>query len=65
MLVVTSKVKKLIKEKAGMSTSSTAIRALDTIIEKVCEQAIEHARDHKRKTVMDRDIEVVVDRLSF
>jgi len=65
MLIVTSKVKKFIKDKAKMNTSTTAIQALSTVVEKVCEQAVEHARDDKRKTVMDRDIEVVVDRLSF
>jgi len=65
MLVVTSKVKKFIKGKGKMNTSGTAIEALSKVVEKVCEQAMEHAKDDKRKTVMDRDIEVVVDRLSF
>jgi len=65
MLVVTSKVKKHIKEKGQMSTSGTAVQALSKVVEQICEQAIKHAADDKRKTVMDRDIEVVVDRLAF
>ncbi|MBN2478982.1 MAG: hypothetical protein JXA94_02015 [Parachlamydiales bacterium] len=54
-LVVISKVKKFIKEKADMNTSASAIEALTKIVEKEISQAIENARNAKRKTVLDRD----------
>lgn len=54
-LVVVSKVKALIKKHADMSTSATAIDALSKFVEKECLKAIEHAKNDKRKTVMDRD----------
>lgn len=56
VLVVTSKVKKLIKEKGDMNTSSKTIEVLSAAIEKLCLKAIESAKAEGRKTVMDRDI---------
>ncbi len=55
ILVVASKVKKLIKDEAGLSTSSQAIEQLTVRITTICEKAIENAKADKRKTVMDRD----------
>jgi len=54
-LVVASKVKKLIKDKSGMSTSASVIDKLSSIIEAQCLEAIEKAQKDRRKTVMDRD----------
>ncbi len=54
-LVVASKVKKLIKDEATLSTSSQAIDQLTVRVQAVCNQAIENAKSDKRKTVMDRD----------
>lgn len=54
-LVVSSKVKKLIKEKAGMNTASNAMDQLSLIVSKEIDQAIENAKRDRRKTVMDRD----------
>jgi len=54
-LVVASKVKKMIKEDAGLSTSAQAIDQLTIRIQTICTQAIENAKSDKRKTVMDRD----------
>lgn len=54
VLVVTSKVKAYIKE-AGLSTSATAIDAISSKVKELCDQAIENAKNDKRKTVMDRD----------
>ncbi len=56
-LVVASKVKKFIKEQAGLSTSSQAIDQLTLRVETICLLAIEKAKSDKRKTVMDRDFE--------
>ncbi len=57
VLVVASKVKAFIKEKAGMNTSASVMEALSKVVERACEQAIENAQKDKRKTVMDRDFE--------
>lgn len=59
--VVTSKVKKLIKEKGGCNTSGETIEVLSQAIERLCEKAIDTAKSDGRKTVMARDI--VIDHL--
>lgn len=56
VLVVTSKVKKYIKEKGDCNTSAETIDVLSKAIEKLCEKGIEHAKQDGRKTVMARDI---------
>jgi len=56
-LVVTSKIKKLIKEKAGFNTSASLIEVLSNKVSQLCDTAIEHAKTDGRKTVMDRDLE--------
>ncbi len=56
-LVVSSKVKKMIKEEAGLSTSAKAIEQLTIRIQTICLQSIENAKTDKRKTVMDRDFQ--------
>ncbi len=57
-LVVVSKIKKYIKEKADMNTSSSATDSLTRIVMKECDKAIEKAKESNRKTVMDRDFEI-------
>lgn len=56
VLVVTSKVKKIIKEKGGMNTSSATIEVLSKAVERLCLKGVESAKADGRKTVMDRDI---------
>lgn len=56
VLVVTSKVKKIIKEKGGMNTSAATIDVLSKAVEKLCLKGVESAKADGRKTVMDRDI---------
>ncbi|OGQ38089.1 MAG: hypothetical protein A2W61_06200 [Deltaproteobacteria bacterium RIFCSPLOWO2_01_44_7] len=56
LLVVASKVEKYIKEKADMNTSANAMPALTAVVAKALDQAIEHAKQDGRKTVMDRDV---------
>lgn len=56
ILVVTSKVKKYIKEKSEMNTSAETIDVLSKAIEKLCLKGIESAKADGRKTVMARDI---------
>jgi histone H3/H4 len=55
-LVVVSKLKAYIKEKAGMNTSASAIDAMSIAIEKLADSAIAKALADGRKTVKDRDI---------
>ncbi len=57
VLVVASKIKKHIKDTAGMNTSASAMQALTKVVEDACARAVENARSDKRKTVMDRDFE--------
>ena len=56
ILVVTSKVKKYIKEKGQMNTSAETIDILSKAMEKLCAKGIESAKADGRKTVMARDI---------
>ncbi len=56
ILVVTSKVKKFIKEKSEMNTSAETIDVLSKAIERLCAKGIESAKADGRKTVMARDI---------
>lgn len=56
VLVVTSKVKKFIKEKGDMNTSAETIDMLSKAIERLCAKGIESAKADGRKTVMARDI---------
>ena len=54
-LVVVSKVKAFIKKHGEMNTSGTVMEVLTKIVERECLKAVEHAKNEKRKTVMDRD----------
>ncbi len=56
VLVVTSKVKKFIKEKGEMNTSAETIDMLSKAIERLCLKGVEAAKADGRKTVMARDI---------
>ena len=56
VLVITSKVKAYIKSKGGLNTSATAFQALSDKVREICNNAIENAKNDKRKTVKDRDI---------
>ena len=56
VLVVTSKVKKFIKEKGEMNTSAETVDILSKAVERLCAKGIESAKADGRKTVMARDI---------
>jgi histone H3/H4 len=61
VLVVTSKIKKYIKEKGDCNTSAETIDVLSKAIEQLCQRGIDSAKADGRKTVMARDI--VIDHL--
>jgi hypothetical protein len=54
-LVVASKLKAYIKAQSGMNTSAAVIDVISDKIRRLCDQAIAHAQQDGRKTVMDRD----------
>lgn len=55
VLVVTSKVKKFIKDVSTMNTAGDVPEALTRIVEVELQKAIAKAKDAGRKTVMARD----------
>jgi len=55
VLVVVSKLKKYIRDKSGMNTSSAVAEVLSLRIRALCDEAINKANADGRKTVMDRD----------
>ncbi len=54
-LVVASKLKSYIREKSGMNTSAAVIDVLSNKLRRLCDEAVERAKQDGRKTVMDRD----------
>ena len=58
VLVVTSKVKKFIKDNGGCNTSGETIAVLSEAVERLCRKGYESAKADGRKTVMARDIVV-------
>lgn len=58
VLVVTSKVKKYIKESGNCNTSAETIAVLSEAVERLCRKGVESAKTDGRKTVMARDIVV-------
>jgi histone H3/H4 len=55
VLIVASKLKKYMKEKAGMSCSADVLEALSDVVRIAANDAIDRARDDGRKTVKARD----------
>jgi histone H3/H4 len=55
VLVVSSKVKRYIKERGDMKTSSSVLQALSDKLRAMCDAAVENAKSDGRKTVLDRD----------
>ena len=55
ILVVTSRLKNYIRDKSTLNTAGEVPDLLSDRIRSLCDQAIEHARQDGRKTVMDRD----------
>lgn len=56
ILVVTTKVKSYIKDRADMNTSDKIMEILSEKIRRLCDDAIDQARAEGRKTVLDRDM---------
>lgn len=58
VLVVTSKVKKFIKDESGCNTSAETVDILSKAVEQLCKKGVEAAQADGRKTVMARDIPI-------
>ena len=57
VLVVVSKLKTYIRSRSDMNTAGNVAPKLSEIVRRLCDQAIEQARNDGRKTVMDRDFD--------
>ena len=55
VLIVASKLKNYIKAVSGMNTSDAVLETLSDHVRALCDKAIRSAREHERRTVMDRD----------
>jgi hypothetical protein len=62
ILIVVSKLKKFVKDRAGMNTSDSVMEMLSEHLRFVCDEAIRSAHQDGRKTVMDRDVRPVTSR---
>lgn len=60
-LIVISKVKKFIKEKADFNTSAGFFEPLNEDIVKACRDAMNHAQKLGRKTVMGKDFNLYLE----
>lgn len=56
VLVVVSKLKKYIKDRAGMNTSTDVVGPLSDHLRRVADAAVAEARKDSRKTVLERDV---------
>ncbi len=59
VLVVASKIRAYIKERADMNTSASVYEVLSDRLRDLCDQAIDAARADGRKTVLDRDFDAL------
>ncbi len=57
VLVIASKIKKYIKAKGDLLSSSAIMGILSDKVRELCDKAIESAKNDKRKTVKDRDFQ--------
>jgi histone H3/H4 len=55
VLVVASKVKDYIRRRSEMNTAAEVLQTLSHHIRRLCDEAIDSARNDGRKTVMERD----------
>ncbi|HEY6725466.1 MAG TPA: hypothetical protein VI197_15630 [Polyangiaceae bacterium] len=62
VLVVVSKLKQYIRARSGMNTSDNVVNVLSDHLRRLCVQAIRHAAEDDRKTVMDRDFAAILDK---
>lgn len=56
ILIVVSKLKKYIKDRAGMNCSDAVADVLSDHVRAICDEAIRAAGRDERKTVLDRDV---------
>lgn len=59
VLIVVSKLKAYVRARSGMNTSDAVADVLSDRVRALCDRAIEQARVHGRKTLLDRDFDDV------
>jgi hypothetical protein len=59
VLIVVSKLKAYVRARSGMNTSDAVADVLSDRVRALCDQAIDQARAHGRKTLLDRDFDDV------
>jgi len=62
ILIVVSKMKKYIKDRADMNTSEGVVDVLSEHLRQICDEAVGNAHRDGRRTVMDRDVRPVTGR---
>lgn len=55
VLIIASKTKDYIRLRSEMNTSASVMDVLSDIVRRLCDDAIDRAREEGRKTVLDRD----------
>jgi histone H3/H4 len=57
VLIIASRLKEYIQARADMNTSGSVMEILSDQVRRLCDEAIDHARQEGRKTVLERDFE--------
>jgi hypothetical protein len=57
VLIVISKLKAYVRARSGMNTSDAVVDVLSDRVRELCDQAIDQARTHGRRTLLDRDFD--------
>ena len=55
VLIIASRLKEYIQARGDMNTSAGVMEVLSEQVRRVCDKAIDHARNEGRKTVLERD----------
>jgi hypothetical protein len=63
VLVVASRLKDYIQKRGGMNTSGRVMEVLSDYLRAVCDQAMDNARAEGRKTILDRDLLFLRDKI--
>ena len=56
VLIVASRLKDYVRARSGFNTSDRVLAPLSAIVRRICDEAIQSARQEGRTTVLDRDI---------
>jgi histone H3/H4 len=63
VLVVASRLKDYVQKRGGMNTSGRVMEVLSDYLRAICDQAMDNARAEGRKTILDRDLLFLRDKI--